>query len=298
MKTLLAFAFALVALPALAAELAPNEMLDWSGEDGAEQVFTAGDLTMTLKLSGDESEKTATLTVEKPGAAPVEVSGSGAGTGYGQVGVVDFDSNGQRSVLFAVYAGGAHCCMQTTAVTETAGGWVTAEVGAFDGDSVHPEDIDGDGTFEIASRDDRFNYAFDAYAFSYPPPAFLKSRDGEVYDASAEPGSAGVQPCWPTPNPIAAATPGSSAPVPASGRGGGSATRRRRPRSSPRSRQEDLGLGRIHGLRRYRMQQDQDLYRLPHRHRDLAQELGLPAGVTPAPALTMLEFQWVSARFH
>lgn len=187
MRLLFALMFVLAAGPALAAELTPNTMLDWSGEEGAEQVFTAGDLTLTLKLSGDESEKTATLSIAKPGADPVEVSGLGAGTGYGQVGVVSFDSNGMRSVLFAVYAGGAHCCMQTTAVTETAGGWVTAEVGTFDGDSVQPEDLDSDGIYELAQRDDRFNYAFDAYAFSYAPPMILKSRDGAVYDASAEP---------------------------------------------------------------------------------------------------------------
>jgi len=36
-------------------------------------------------------------------------------------------------------------------------------------------------------RDDHFNYAFDAYALSYAPPVVLKSRDGKVYDASAEP---------------------------------------------------------------------------------------------------------------
>jgi hypothetical protein len=187
MKSLIALLFALVALPAFATELVPNEMLDWSGEEGNEQVFTAGDLTLTLKLSGDDAERTATLSIAKPGTDPVEVSGLGAGTGYGQVGVVNFDSNGKRSVLFAVYAGGAHCCMQTSAVTETDIGWLTGDVGDFDGDSVRPEDIDGDGTYEVSVRDDRFNYAFDAYAFSYAPPMILKSRDGMVYDASAEP---------------------------------------------------------------------------------------------------------------
>ena len=187
MKTLLAALLVVAALPAAAAELVTNEMQDWSGPEGEVQAFTAGDLTLTLRLSGDEAERIGTLTVEKPGVPPVELSAPGAGGGYGQVGVVDFDSNGQRSVVFAVYAGGAHCCMQTKVATETASGWVTDDVGTFDGDLVNPEDVDGDGIYEIVMRDDRFNYAFDAYALSYAPPVVLKSRDGKVYDASAEP---------------------------------------------------------------------------------------------------------------
>jgi hypothetical protein len=187
MKAVLAVLLAALALPVGATELTPNQMMDWSGAEGDEQVFTANDLTLTLRLGGDDAERTGTLTIETPGTPAVELSGLGSGQGYGQVGVVDFDSSGEPSVIFAVYAGGAHCCMQTTAATRTAGGWVTDDVGSFDGDNVNAEDLDGDGTFEIVMRDDRFNYAFDAYALSYAPPLVLKSADGQVYDASAEP---------------------------------------------------------------------------------------------------------------
>jgi len=189
MLRLLPLLVALMATPTLAAEpvdISEPAMIDWAG-DVAEQVFVARDLTMTLTISGDDSERLATLRVEKPGAEAVEISGLGSGTGYGEVGVFPFDENGGRSVIFAVYAGGAHCCMQIVTATETAAGFVTGDVGSVDGDAVTLEDIDGDGIFELPLFDGRFNYTFDAYAFSYPPTEVYKAKDGVSYDDSANP---------------------------------------------------------------------------------------------------------------
>ena len=180
---------ALFVSPVLAAEpvdLSTPGMFDWSGEE-REQVFVAGDLTLTLSVTGDDSERIGTLRIEKPGAEPVELSGLGSGTGYGQVGVFPFDESGGRSVIFAVYAGGAHCCMQIVAATERGNGWVTDDLGSVDGDTVRLEDLDGDGIFEMPQFDGRFNYTFDAYAFSFPPQQVIKSKDGIGYDDSANP---------------------------------------------------------------------------------------------------------------
>lgn len=180
---------ALMSTPVLAAEpieLSTNGMAEWSGDETG-QVYVAGDLTLTLTVTGDESERTATLRVEKPDVEPVEISGLGSGTGYGQVGVFPFDESGGRSVIFAVYAGGAHCCMQIVTATETATGFVTDNVGSVDGDSIYLEDIDGDGTYELPLFDGRFNYTFDAYAFSYAPQQVYKAKDGVSYDDSANP---------------------------------------------------------------------------------------------------------------
>ena len=189
MLRVVALLAAFLITPVLAAEpvdLSTPAMFDWSGEE-PEQVFVAGDLTMRLSVTGDDSERTGTLTIEKPGVEPVTLSGLGSGTGYGQVGVFPFDENGGRSVIFAVYAGGAHCCMQITTATEVGDGWVTGDLGSVDGDNVRLEDLDGDGIFEMPQFDGRFNYTFDAYAFSFPPQQVMKSRDGEGYDDSANP---------------------------------------------------------------------------------------------------------------
>lgn len=188
LRLLALIVLALFSLPAVAAEpvaLTENQMTDWSGTDGAEQVFAFADFTLTLTLSGDDGELAATLRVEKPGEPPMELSGLGAGAGYGQVGVVRWDDNGLRSVLFAVHSGGAHCCLQIVAATETEGGLVTQDVGYVDSDSVSPHDIDGDGVFELPLWDRRFGYTFDAFAFAVPPARLIKSAWGETYDGSA-----------------------------------------------------------------------------------------------------------------
>ncbi len=187
LRIVVAFVAALIITPVPAAEpvdLSTPGMAEWSGEE-AEQVFVAGDLTMTLTITGDDSERVGTLKIERPGTEAVELSGLGSGTGYGQVGVFPVDESGGRSVIFAVYAGGAHCCMQITAATEVGNGWVTDDLGSIDGDNVALEDLDGDGIFEMPQFDGRFNYTFDAYAFSFPPQLVLKSKDGVSYDDSA-----------------------------------------------------------------------------------------------------------------
>lgn len=192
MLRLAALLAALIVTPALAAEPqelgGPNpSMAEWAGDAPEPQVFVSGDLTMTLTVTGEPSERVATLKVEKPGANAVEISGLGSGNGYGQVGVFPFDENGGRTVVFAVYAGGAHCCMQIVTATETPNGFVTDEVGSVDGDNVYLEDIDSDGIYELPLFDGRFNYTFDAYAYSYAPQQIYKSKDGMSYDASADP---------------------------------------------------------------------------------------------------------------
>jgi hypothetical protein len=178
----------LLAGPALAQTALPmNDLIEWSGEEDLSQQFSAGDATPLLTLTDGENDRMATLTVGTgPGAA--EVTYPAPGAGYGLIGLADVDVNGGTSVIFAAYGGGAHCCMQIGVISPAAGdGWVADEVGAIDGDNVTVEDIDGDGIYEIPLYDGRFNYAFDAYAFSFPPPLIKKVRDGKVYDASGDP---------------------------------------------------------------------------------------------------------------
>lgn len=179
---------ALFAFPAFAAgpvALPPNELLNWSGDGGDLQAFTSDDFAITLTIAGDDAERMVTLTVEQAGET-AEVSGLSAGTGYGQLGVFAFDENGMRSAIFGVYSGGAHCCTTFYSVTETADGLVTGEIGTVDGDGL-VTDIDGDGIFEMPLWDGRFGYAFDAFAFAYPPQLIMKAKDGVAYDASTDP---------------------------------------------------------------------------------------------------------------
>jgi hypothetical protein len=188
MKPVLALLLALLAAPALSEELQPNEIIDWSGEEGLHQTFTAGDLELAIDIEGTDPDfdRPATLTVSVGRKAVGTATDLGAGTVFGRIGITTLDPGG-RSVLFAVYTGGAHCCMNVSAVTETPNGWVSTGITSVDGDLISVEDIDGDGSVELPVTDDRFNYSFDAFAFSLPPPRILKLRDGLSYDATGEP---------------------------------------------------------------------------------------------------------------
>lgn len=98
---------------------------------------------------------------------------------------LDF-GNGHPEVLFDVYTGGAHCCMETAVLTEREGGkWSLVDLGTSDG-GIWLEDVDGNGTAEIMSQDDGFLYVFAPYSNSRRPLIIAEIRDGEIDDISAD----------------------------------------------------------------------------------------------------------------
>jgi hypothetical protein len=177
----------LCALPAAAQPapepLAVGRLAEWGGA----QVFTHGGMTLSLTIAGpDDVDRMAELVIEKPGLEPARVSDSTTGNGWGLIGIIPFDATGRESVVFGVYSGGAHCCMQLTAITEVDGRFVVSGIASVDTDIIEPSDIDGDGTMELDLPDDRFNYEFDSYAGSWPPRLVYKAQDGEIVDVSEE----------------------------------------------------------------------------------------------------------------
>ena len=101
------------------------------------------------------------------------------------VSVTDLNGDGEPEVLLDLYSGGAHCCWFTriyqfdgafSDYTWTEHGW-----GNYPYDL---EDIDGDGLPEFSSADDRFAYAFAAYAFSIPPVQIWRYGAGQMDDVT------------------------------------------------------------------------------------------------------------------
>lgn len=93
--------------------------------------------------------------------------------------------NGHPEVVFDVYTGGAHCCMDTAVLTErTPGKWSVIDLGSSDG-GILLEDVDEDGSSEILSQDDGFLYVFAPYSSSRRPLVISQLRDGEIDDISA-----------------------------------------------------------------------------------------------------------------
>jgi hypothetical protein len=191
---LLALGFAITQPSAPAAaeidELPPETMVDWSEAmtdwTAAARSYTFGDLTLAITTkTGPDDIPVVMLTASTPGEEDVSVTADGGYSPYGQIGIYEFEP-GKPTILFTVYSGGAHCCMQTSAVTLTDSGFVVADVGYIDGDTISPSDIDGDGAPELVLYDDRFNYAFSAYAFSRPAQRVFQFVDGEMVDVTRE----------------------------------------------------------------------------------------------------------------
>ncbi|MCX5513226.1 hypothetical protein C3941_00895 [Kaistia algarum] len=102
--------------------------------------------------------------------------------------IVEIDpANDAKEVYFSSYTGGAHCCSQIVIADKTAKGWVTVEVGSFDGDGFYLQDLDNDGVAEIVTVDNAFLYAFDCYACSAAPLVIQTVRDGKLVDLTTEP---------------------------------------------------------------------------------------------------------------
>jgi hypothetical protein len=102
--------------------------------------------------------------------------------------IVEIDpTNDMKEVYLSNYTGGAHCCSEVVIAEKTPAGWVTVEVGAFDGDGDFLQDLTGDGAAEIVTVDNKFLYTFDCYACSAAPLVIRTVRDGKVVDITTEP---------------------------------------------------------------------------------------------------------------
>ena len=239
----------------------PETMVDWSESmtdwDVSPPSYTFGDMKLAITVEIADEIPAVTLTVSKPGEDDVTVGGEGGYSRWGQIGVYEFEP-GKPTVLFSVFSGGAHCCLATTAVTLTDAGFVTADVGIIDGDAIQPGDIDGDGNPELALWDDRFNYTFAAYAFSWSPQLIYTFEDGAMVEVSREKRFADFyrdsSTKWRSP---AAASPGCSALAPAiSARPRCSAVRRRIRQgrgSLEGGKLTRIRLGRVQPLRQRRL---------------------------------------------
>lgn len=149
-------------------------------------------LTLRLEMAkepeyGEDAPRLTLIEDGKPVASLFGAS-NGFGAPQGSARFVEMDNgNGAAEVFFTSYSGGAHCCTQAYVVTKLAdGGWRSIDLGAFDGDGLHPDDIDGDGVAEVAAPDQRFLYAFDCYACSAAPQQIFALHQGTIRDVSRE----------------------------------------------------------------------------------------------------------------
>lgn len=162
--------------------------------DGAHSAsVSVGEVTATVRLARGATPNPDTDTVQlqvKVGLLPVaeaEAPDAGFDVPEAEASIAEIDpGNKYPEVYFAAYTGGAHCCTKVIVAEAQPHGWVTVDVGEFDGGSDYLQDIDDDGIAEIVTVDNRFLYTFDCYACSAAPLVIYTVRNGAVIDVSTD----------------------------------------------------------------------------------------------------------------
>lgn len=85
-------------------------------------------------------------------------------------------------IVFSAFWGGAHCCTVTEIFSPASNYWVRTEASTLDGGGYGFDDLDGDGSMEIISADNRFLYAFAPYVSSWAPKVIEHLRGGMLSD--------------------------------------------------------------------------------------------------------------------
>ena len=163
--------------------------------DGATSAsVSVGDVTATVRLLRSQPPNPDTdkvwLRVKVKGFPVAAAYGPDAGFDVpeAEASIAEIDpGNRYPEVYFAAYTGGAHCCTDVIVAEQQPLGWVTVDVGEFDGGGDYLQDIDHDGLAEIVTVDNRFLYTFDCYACSAAPLVIHTVRNGKVVDVSTDP---------------------------------------------------------------------------------------------------------------
>ncbi len=92
-------------------------------------------------------------------------------------------------VVIKRFTGGAHCCVEQHIITQGRdGNWVMIQGAMLDGISGYSfDDLDGDGTIELASTDNSFHYLFAPYAGSFAPLYIEKLSFDKILDVNSDP---------------------------------------------------------------------------------------------------------------
>jgi len=171
--------------PAEPQQLPFRQEIEWTSADYGKTFAGEG---WTAQLNGQKNldeTYSAYLKVAFNGGSENTLKLETTENGSGQVAVMPLDG-GQPSLLFSSFTGGAHCCTNVIAAVAKGTSVQSIEVGTFDGSGPSAEDIDHDGSYELLTRDQRFNYAFGSYADSYPPLQILRLSGTKILTVTAE----------------------------------------------------------------------------------------------------------------
>ncbi|RWM12870.1 MAG: serine protease [Mesorhizobium sp.] len=153
-------------------------------------VVTSGRLTVVAQRRMDHDGWTAHLNGQIDGRQAFDLSYTfeTAADYPSTLQLVHLNKNNEfPDVVFDANTGGAHCCVQTMAVTpDLAGHWAVVDLETIDGGGPNFEDVDGDGVAEIVHGDNGFLYLFAPYVESFQPILIKKLVGDGLRDVSLE----------------------------------------------------------------------------------------------------------------
>jgi hypothetical protein len=97
--------------------------------------------------------------------------------------VRDLDGDREPEVIADFYSGGAHCCAYS-AIYRFVGGRYVRRVVGWGNPGYRLTGLDRDPRPELVTADDRFNYAFTAFAFSRAPIQIMSYDKGRLRDVT------------------------------------------------------------------------------------------------------------------
>jgi hypothetical protein len=135
-------------------------------------------LTVTLDRSTVFDRAARTAHCKVPFCIP------GGGLQGKSVRVADLDGAGAPDVVLDLFTGGAHCCLESEVVALTGDDSVHRAQHDWGDAGYRLRDLDRDGSREFVSADDRFAYAFTAYAYSALPVQIWSFRGDRFADVT------------------------------------------------------------------------------------------------------------------
>lgn len=165
--------------------------LEFKFEGGRPVSRRVGDLVLTVLGRATDGTTIPVLRVLQDSRIvfQTEIQESATPSGNAEVRVLRLDpSASEPQIVFSSFSGGAHCCTVTRIVTRIAGQWRAIDGRTLDGDAGYsPEDIDGDGAFELVSIDNSFLYRFASYADSHAPTRIERLVGDRIVDVTRDP---------------------------------------------------------------------------------------------------------------
>ncbi|MBD2496443.1 hypothetical protein [Nostoc sp. FACHB-280] len=99
--------------------------------------------------------------------------------------ILDLDGDKEPEVIADFFTGGAHCCTYSLIYRYDKKSQKYTQIRQDWGNGAYRfQDFDKDGIIELESRDDRFAYAFTAYAASAYPLQIWQYRQGKMVDVT------------------------------------------------------------------------------------------------------------------